>query len=343
MHVHARREPVHEQARVLPEHPVGELADLPGAFVEVPGVTGQRAHLRERGHAHVQIVEPQRARQWPVPRQGTVRQPELLRHDVVDVVVDDGTQVARHARARGLDHRRAHRSGIVEGTGLEHRVQGPTLARMRRQPRAIDRGEVGNQLHARGHVLAKRPVSRGLRGEHHPRVGDAPLVADHAEGAGLEDRVGVDPRGVGDGLPARLVHQPCGRVGVEVRPDAFEHLGHLRHTRRPVRHRVVRLQEVQRRVGVRGHRGGGLGEDALGHEADPDHHRHHATTGDARCSLTDRAHQSSSGRGPHPRIRSTWLEFRSSSSVPDDRVPASENRAPLSTTRRTRMSQPRGA
>ena len=58
-----------------------------------------------------------------VQGQGPVGQAKLLRSDEADDVVDHRPQSRGDARARGLDHRRAQSTRVVEGVRRQHRAQ----------------------------------------------------------------------------------------------------------------------------------------------------------------------------------------------------------------------------
>ena len=59
MVLHALHPAVHEQTLLGHEHALRELQDLPGRIVVVTALAGELSGLRQAGHAHVQIVEPQ--------------------------------------------------------------------------------------------------------------------------------------------------------------------------------------------------------------------------------------------------------------------------------------------
>ena len=163
-----------------------------------------------------------------------------------------GRRFAGDARARGLDHRRAQGARVVEGARLQDRAEGAVRDRVR--PVVV--GQRGDESEAPGHVVLEGRVARRLRGEQHAGVDDAPLVARHAEGPGLDDGLGAGLREVGEGLAGRAVHDPGRRLRLEVAADALEHLGDLLGRGGAVGDRVVGLQQVQRGVGVgRGRRG----------------------------------------------------------------------------------------
>ena len=63
---------------------------LPGGVIDIFVVARQLVIPAEKGHAHVQIVHPQRDGLRPLPRQRAVGQPELLVGDVLGHLVDDG-------------------------------------------------------------------------------------------------------------------------------------------------------------------------------------------------------------------------------------------------------------
>ena len=163
-----------------------------------------------------------------------------------------GRRSAGDARARGLDHRRAQRARVVERTRLQHRAKGTVGHGVR--PVVV--GQRRDESETPGHVVLEGRVARRLRGEQHAGVDDAPLVARHAEGPGLDDGLGAGLREVGEGLAGRAVHDPGRRLCLEVAADALEHLGDLLGRGGAVGDRVVGLQQVQRGVGV-GHGGRG--------------------------------------------------------------------------------------
>ena len=206
--LHPLHPAVHEEPLLAVEHPAGELQDLLHRVVVVPPLAGELPHLRERGHAHVEVVEPERVRLRPVAGQRPVGQPELLRADEADEVVDHRPEVRGDARARGLDHRRAQRARVVERARLQHRAEGT----VRDGVRPVVVGERGDESEAPGHVVLEGRVARRLRGEQHAGVHDAPLVARHAEGPGLDDGLGAGLREVGEGLAGRAVHDPGRRL-----------------------------------------------------------------------------------------------------------------------------------
>ena len=81
-----------------------ELQDLLHRVVEPRALAGERSHLRERGHAHVEVVGPERLRLRALARERAVGEAELPVRDVVAPVVDDarrsGPTPARRALTR---------------------------------------------------------------------------------------------------------------------------------------------------------------------------------------------------------------------------------------------------
>ena len=63
----------------LEEHPARELQDLLHGIVEILLLAGERAHLGQRRHAHVEIVEPERFRQRAAAGERAVAEALLLR------------------------------------------------------------------------------------------------------------------------------------------------------------------------------------------------------------------------------------------------------------------------
>ena len=96
----------------VPQVPL-ELEHLPHRIVEPDTIAGERAHLREGRHAHVEVVGPQRLRLRALACQRAVREPELPVRDVLAPVVDHRQQVRAHSGPARLDERRAHRARVV--------------------------------------------------------------------------------------------------------------------------------------------------------------------------------------------------------------------------------------
>ncbi len=105
---------MHKDALLLIEHLVGKEQHLLCRFVEIFFIAGQLAHLGDRGNAHEHIVEPKRVWLRAVPPEGPVRKPVLAGHYMIQPALKDRLDVSLAPRTFCLDHRRRHRTGIIE-------------------------------------------------------------------------------------------------------------------------------------------------------------------------------------------------------------------------------------
>ena len=107
---------MHEQVCSLHEHLGIEAPDLLDGVGVIAGVVIELTYIRFTGHTHVKVVEPHRVRHRRVAREGAVTQAVLPLLYPVHEDVERRTQVG-DSRVVRLDHRRAHRAGVVEGLG----------------------------------------------------------------------------------------------------------------------------------------------------------------------------------------------------------------------------------
>ena len=227
---------VHEELLFLHEHAVGELQDLPRRVVVVPRLARELPGLREAGHAHVEIVQPQRVRQRAIARQRAVLQAELPRCTQSSQLSIHGRSVLEPSPARcGLDQRRAHGAGVVESRRQQHPAQRDAVRRARvvsrssagRELLACVRGELRDGGHALIRVLVVARIAGDLREQHHAGIRHAPLVRNDLQVGARQRHLWRQLRKIRHRL-ARLAIQHAHRRGLGyVGVDALEQCAHL--------------------------------------------------------------------------------------------------------------------
>jgi len=174
----------------------------------------------------------------------------FLAADEVAAGIEQRRYIGLQAVALGLDEGCTQRPDIVQCVRFQraqHRGLGLRISLQARQGRP---GQVGQQGHALIGVIDVALFAGGGAGCQHARVGDAPLVAGEPVIALGENGVVVDLAEIPDLLLGVLVDHLGRGHRVEVGEDAVQHFAHVRHGRRAVRGRVVRLHQVQRRCHV---------------------------------------------------------------------------------------------
>ena len=258
MRLHGLYPSVAEEVLLGYPHTTGKTAHLAGCLVVVFRVARQLAHIGHRGNAHEHIVEPHRILLRTQARESAVGKPILLVNDIAGVVIDERTQTGSlsHARERGLDHRAAHGTGIVEGMRVDDAADIAVDCLAGGKQFLIIRIDFGQQTVALCHIVAIGRIARHFVGSQDAGIGDAPLVAGQSETALLQLHVGIDVLqgcrlvAIRPFAARLLIYQRGRRLCVDVAQHAVHGLFHVFCRRHAIASLVNRLHQMQRCVVV---------------------------------------------------------------------------------------------
>ena len=245
MLLHPLHQPVHVKALFLDKQDMGKLQNLFRRVIKILAFAGQAAHLGQRGHAHIIVVQPDAVGHRTVAGERAVAEPFLFGADIIEADVNQRPEIAAGAGLLGFEERRRHRPAIIQCGGLEQVPQRIGRTAFGRGRGLNMFGDQAQGVQAFGGKVLEARVARRLAGEQHPGVGDAPFVADQVKVARHERQPFGKLGQVGHAFLRIGVEHRDRAGGVQIIHHASEHGGDLGDRRRSIRNGIIGLEPAE--------------------------------------------------------------------------------------------------